>query len=129
MATEVTVNLPDNVYLHATRLAQLMNSDLANVLAETIEGALAPLGTTELDLTPVTELSNQELLATSELRMDEKQGKRLGQLLARQENGTLNEADRHQLVALMQVYHECLVRKAQALNEAVRRGLRAPLTS
>ena len=39
----------------------------------------------------------------------------------------MTEVERNELAALMQVYHECLVRKAQALREAVRRGLREPL--
>jgi hypothetical protein len=59
--------------------------------------------------------------------MDEAQGKRLGKLLDRQQAGRLREVERRELSALMQVYHENLVRKAQALQEAVRRGLRAPL--
>jgi len=61
--------------------------------------------------------------------MDDPQGRRLGRLLNRQQAGKLTEEERYELTALMQVYHECLVRKAQALGEAVRRGLREPLTS
>src|SRR5713226_9670621 len=62
-----------------------------------------------------------------DLRMEEAQGRRLGRLLDRQQAGKLREEGRNELAALMQVYHECLVRKAQALSEAVRRGLREPL--
>jgi hypothetical protein len=67
------------------------------------------------------------VLAAVDLRMDEAQGRRLGRLLDRQQAGKLRETERNELAALMQVYHECLVRKAQALGEAVRRGLREPL--
>lgn len=56
-------------------------------------------------------------------------GKRLSKLLDRQQAGKLSDAERHALAALMQVYHENLVRKAQALGEAVCRGLREPLAS
>jgi hypothetical protein len=124
MATEVILNLPDNVYHQAARLAQLMNQDVSRVLAETIENALSPLGSSALDLTPIGELSDREVLQATELRMDEMQGKRLGKLLDRQQAGKLSEAERSELAALMQVYYECLIRKAQALGEAVRRGLR-----
>ena len=127
MATEIILNLPDDVYHQAARLAQLMNQDVKHVLMETIENALSPLGSSDLALTPVEELSDSEVLATADLRMDEMKGKRLGKLLDRQQAGRLSEAERHALVALMQVYHENLVRKAQALREAVRRGLREPL--
>lgn len=129
MPTEIIVNLPDNVYLQATRLAQLMNSDIAHVLAETIESALSPLGSSSINLTPVEKLSDSELLTAVELRMPATQGERLGKLLDRQQSGKLTEAERSELAALMQIYHECLVRKAQALSEAVRRGLREPLAA
>jgi hypothetical protein len=127
MSTQVILNLPDKVYDQAARLAELMNQDVPRVLAETIESVLSPLGPSASDLTPVGELSDIEVLAAVDLRMDEAQGRRLGRLLDRQQGGKLREEERNELAALMQVYHECLVRKAQALGEAVRRGLREPL--
>ncbi len=129
MATEVILRLPDHVYHQAARLAQLMDRNVERVLAETIESALSPLGTSALDLTPVQELSDSDLLAAADLRMHEAQGRRLGHLLDRQQAGTLREVERSELAALMQSYHECLVRKAQVWREAVRRGLREPLAS
>ncbi|MEK6406901.1 MAG: hypothetical protein AABN34_08055 [Acidobacteriota bacterium] len=127
MSTRVILNLPDKVYNQAARLAELMNQDVPRVLAETIESVLSPLGVSASDPTPVGELSDSEVLAAVDLRMYEAQGRRLGRLLDRQQAGKLSEAERNELAALMQVYHECLVRKAQALGEAVRRGLREPL--
>jgi hypothetical protein len=38
----------------------------------------------------------------------------------------LSDTERGELLTLMQVYQEGLLRKAQALHEAVRRGLREP---
>lgn len=127
MSTRVILNLPDKVYNQAARLAELMKQDVPRVLAETIESVLSPLGASAGDLTPIDELSDNEVLAAVDLRMDEAQGRRLGRLLDRQQAGKLSEAQRNELATLMQVYHECLVRKAQALAEAVRRGLREPL--
>jgi hypothetical protein len=124
---DVVLHLPDDVYDQAARLARLMNQDVSRVLTETIESALLPLGASLNDLTPVEQLSNHDLLMAAELRMDEAQGKRLGRLLDRQQAGHLSEPERRDLAALMQVYHQCLVRKAQALSEAVRRGLRERL--
>ena len=43
------------------------------------------------------------------------------------EPGKLSDTERPELLALMQVYQEGLLRKAQALNESVKRGLRKPL--
>lgn len=127
MSTRVILNLPDKVYDQAARLADLMNQDVPRVLAETIESVLSPLGASVGDHCPVDKLTDTEVLAAADLRMDEAQGRRLGRLLDRQQSGKLSEAERTELAALMQVYHECLVRKSQALGEAVRRGLRGPL--
>src|SRR6266849_2881562 len=129
MATEVSLSLPDNVYHQAAHLAQLMNRDVSRILAEAIESALSPLGMSASVLPPVEELSDAEVLEAAELRMDKARGKRLGRLLDRQQAGKLRETERGELASLMQVYHELLVRKAQALREAVRRGLRESLAS
>lgn len=126
---EVVLNLPDNLYAQVARLAQLTNRDVSLVLTDTIESVILPLGPSQADLKPAEELSDEELLAVADLRMDEAQGKRLGKLLYRQQAGELSEVERSELAALMQVYHEGLVRKAQALSEAVKRGLREPLSS
>ncbi|MGH9835358.1 MAG: hypothetical protein ACREBD_06410 [Blastocatellia bacterium] len=77
----------------------------------------------------VEELSDDEILEMAELRMNEAQGKRLGRLLDRQQAGKLDEDGQRELAALAQVYHEGLVRKAQGIAEAVRRGLMEPLGS
>lgn len=127
MATEVILNLPDNVFNQAARLAELLNHDVPRVLAETIENALSPLGSQAVKLKPVEELSDRDVLTVADLRMDSRAGERMGELLERQQAGELNEMQRRELAALTQVYHENLVRKAQALREAVRRGLREPL--
>ncbi len=47
--------------------------------------------------------------------------------LNKQQAGQLTEDERTELMAPMQVYQQGLLRKAQALSEAVRRGLREPL--
>jgi hypothetical protein len=127
MATEITLSLPDNVYNHAAHLAQLTNQDVSRVLTETIESVLSPLGADALALAPVEKLSDSEVLAAAELRMNAAQGRRLGLLLERQQASELDETERSELAALMQVYHENLLRKAQAMREAVQRGLREPL--
>jgi len=54
--------------------------------------------------------------------------RRLTELLQRQQAETLLVQEQAELASLMQVYQEGLVRKAEALREAVRRGLRGCLT-
>lgn len=88
MSTQVILNLPDKVYDQAARLAELMNQDVPHVLAETIESVLSPLGVSASELPPVGKLSNSEVLAAADLRMDEAQGRRLGRLLDRQQSAS-----------------------------------------
>lgn len=127
MSTQVTVTLPDDVYRRAEHLAQLTSRDVAEILADTIELSLSPLGVSPEPVRPVTELPDEEVLALTELQMDPAQDRRLSALLDKQQAGELTEAEHTELLALMQVYQEGLLRKAQALREAVRRGLREPL--
>jgi len=59
--------------------------------------------------------------------MEPKQDQRFSELLDKQQATQLTSDERSELMVLMQVYQEGLLRKAQALNEAVQRGLREPL--
>jgi hypothetical protein len=59
--------------------------------------------------------------------MAPEQDRRLSVLLQKQQERVLSAAEQTELLLLMQVYQEGVLRKAQALREAVRRGLRTPL--
>jgi hypothetical protein len=106
MATRVVVTLPDDVYRRVERLARLTSRDVADLLADTITLVLPPLDVSA-ELGPaITSLSDEEVLQLTDLQMRPEQDRRLSALLQKQ---------------------QALLRKAQALHEAVRRGLRAPL--
>jgi predicted transcriptional regulator len=127
MGTQVTVTLPDDTYRRAEYLARLTGRDLADVLAETLHLSLQPLGVQHAADQPVAELSDADVLAIADSEMDPAQEGPFRELLERQQSGQLTHEDHAALLALMQVYQEGLLRKAQALHEAVRRGLRPPL--
>lgn len=127
MSTQVTVTLPDETYRRAETLARLSGRDIAEILADTIDMSLQPLGTAGGAVSPIAELSDADVLALSEAQMDEDQDRRLSALLVQQQAGSLSDDDRRALLALLQVYQEGLLRKAQALREAVTRGLRPSL--
>jgi hypothetical protein len=76
----------------------------------------------------VTSLSDEDVLKLTELQMSPEEDHRLSRLLDRQQKGKLTAAERAELFTLMQVYQDGLLRKAQALSEAVRRGLIEPLS-
>lgn len=72
-------------------------------------------------------MSDEEVIALTGLQMEPAQDQRLSELLYNQQAGILSDTEYPQLWALMQVYQEKLLLKAQALREAVQRGLREPL--
>lgn len=127
MSTQVIITLPDEIYHRAERLAQLIHRDVADILADTLALSLPPLSLQPEAVRPIMELSDEDVLALAELQMEPDQDRRLSVLLEGQQAGELTDAERPELLALMQLYQERLVRKAQALREAVRRGLRQPL--
>ena len=59
--------------------------------------------------------------------MDDVQNQRLGDLQAKGKATGLTEAERYELLALLQIYQLGQLRKSEALAEAVLRGLRSPL--
>jgi hypothetical protein len=130
MSTQVIVTLPDEVYQRAERLAQLTGRNVADILADTADTivlSLPPLDLPAKIHKPITDLSDEDVLTLAELQMHPDQDRKLSLLLDQQQAGGLPDAERVELLALMQLYQEGLLRKAQALHEAVKRGLREPL--
>ena len=127
MYTQVLVNLPEDVYRRAKRLAQLTAREVSDILADTIEWTLPSLPSQFEDAKPIPSLSDDEVLNLAELQMDAAQNQKLSELLYAQQAGVLTDKKRSELWGLMQIYQEGLLRKARALNEAVKRGLREPL--
>lgn len=129
MSTKITITLPDDVYQRAERFAKLANRDLASVLADTIQLSIPPVSPEAANLEPVSELSDEQVMALTELQMEPEQDARLSDLLDRQQSGILTDTEHLELQTLMQIYQEGLLRKATALSEAVKRGLMEPLSS
>jgi hypothetical protein len=72
--------------------------------------------------------SDEEILRRAEMQLDADDDRLLSELLYKQQAGNLAESERSELDRLMQIYQIQLLRKAQALAEVVRRGLRKPLS-
>jgi hypothetical protein len=130
MTTRITLDVPDEVYRRAQDLALVAGREIGEVLSQALSLSLAPavLAPEPADLTPVGQLSNGEVLALCELQLPSGQDQRLSELLDQQQAGLLSEVERPELTALMQTYQLRLLRKAQALREAVQRGLLPPLS-
>jgi hypothetical protein len=127
MTGRITLTLPTEILERAELLAQRAGRPVGDLLAETIELSLRPLGSEDCTATLPANWSVAEVLAAADAVMSAKEDRRLSQLLHRQQAGTLTDAERPELHSLMQLYQERLLRKAQALREAVRRGLRKPV--
>ncbi|MEG4804840.1 hypothetical protein QUB63_29510 [Microcoleus sp. ARI1-B5] len=121
MTAQITLNLSDEVYRQAELLAQQRHRSVSEILVETLENFLLPTAK------PVSELSDSEVIALTQLRLEAVQEQRLSELLDRQQCGTITQIEREELQALIHIYEQRLLRQAQALNESVRRGLLAPL--
>jgi len=128
MSTKITITLPDEIYQRAERFARLANRDIASILADTIQLSIPPVRAEVQNLEPVSVLSNEEVLALTELQMKPEEDAQLSELLDRQQSSTITEDERLDLQILIQIYQEGLLRKATAINEAVNRGLIEPLS-
>lgn len=128
MSTQITITLSDDIYQRAELFARLANRDIASVLADTIQLSIPPIRLDVLDLEPIADIPDEQVLALAELQMEPDQDTRLSELLDRQQAGLMTESERLELQTLMQIYQEGLLRKATALGEAVKRGLVEPLS-
>jgi hypothetical protein len=129
MSTQILVDLPDDTYKRVVSIARLTGRAVEEIIATTVTLSLDPIDTISTDETSIETLSDHEVLALTEFQMDTVQDQRLSGLLNKQQAGTLTQDENAELLVLMQTYQTGLLRKAQALAEAVRRGLRSGLES
>jgi hypothetical protein len=126
--TEVTLNLPEPLIAHAQKLGLATQRNLDTVLTDTLAMLWLTLeeipGTSE---PTVSELSDNAVLELADAKMNEAQNQRLGDLQARGKTAGLTNAERYELLALLQIYQLGQLRKSEALAEAIHRRLRKPL--
>ena len=127
MTEQITLTLSAAVLETAEILARRAGRPVGELLAETIELSLQPLGDALRDEPLPDAWSDEETRARAELQMPAAEDERLSDLLNRQQAGSLTAAERSELTALMALYQRLLLRKAQGVREAVRRGLREPV--
>jgi predicted transcriptional regulator len=124
----VTLELPDEVLNRAERLAVLTHRDVADVLAEAVSAVLPPVDVTAEEA-EISKLSDAAVLRLADASFFASEEDRLSLLLDKQQSGTLTHGERLDLLSLMRIYEASWLRQAEALAEAVRRGLREPLPS
>ena len=125
MSTQLTLNLSESLMRRAQAVANRAGRSVNDLLAESIELSLKPWShSADVEL---RQCSDDDVIQACDLQMSATDDDRLSQLLSDQQSASLTAAEQAELTALMQVYQEGLVRKAEALSESVRRGLRGPV--
>jgi hypothetical protein len=127
MAIEVTLRLPEGLVEHAKRFGEATQRDVGQVLADALEMMWTTIDTISDVEVSVSTLSDDEVLALANLKMEPEQNERLGELQAKGKTKGLTEDERPELLALLHTYQTGQLRKSEGLAEAIRRGLREPL--
>lgn len=130
MSVQITLSVPNNLFEHARDLGNATKRDTAEVLADALEMMWPTLpDSPAANLPAVASLSDEDVLALANMKLDTIQNNRLSELQAKGKQATLTEVERFELLSLLQIYQLGQLRKSEALAETVRRGLRAPLSS
>ena len=121
MNQEITLQVSENAWHYAKAVASQNKQRIDEVLSSWLEKFSSKID--------VESLSDSEVLALAKLKMPLKQQRILHNLLEKNGEGELTNAEKHKLDAMMEDYEEATLRKAQALSVAVQRGLMKPLSS
>ncbi|MBM3237168.1 hypothetical protein FJZ31_12825 [Candidatus Poribacteria bacterium] len=114
----ITIQISDNVVHSTAHVATQSQQSIEEVLSDWLDYVVDEL--------PVDMLSDDDVLALTELQLTHEQQVTLNALLTKNREGMLNVDERHQLDEMMRIYEHGLLRKAQALRVAVQRGLCEP---
>lgn len=119
MNETITLQLPERVSATARQVANRTQRRVEDVLLDWLDRSAEDL--------PVDLLADDQVLLLSGSQMPADEQQELSSLLALNREGALEASQQMRLDQLMQVYRHGLVRKAQALQVAVERGLLPPL--
>lgn len=119
MNQQITLEISEQVWRRANVLAEQKQRKPEDVLEEWLEETVAE--------TRIEDLTDEEILALTELKFDDEQQTIFSRLLEKNQENSLNQTEKLTLDAMMRTYENGLLRKSKALREAVERGLIAPL--
>lgn len=115
MSEQITLQVSSNVLQHAAQIAVRTQQNLENLLSGTLESFYAE--------PPVQSLSDQEVITLAQSKFSDAEQELFGDLLYENREGLLTPERREELDRMMKVYERGQLRKAEALEEAVKRGL------
>jgi hypothetical protein len=118
--SEITLTIPDELLSRAREHAESLHQPVERYLERRLQEMVAPAS-------PLSVLSDREVLDMAETRMPADQDRRHVELLRARKLADLAPEDEAELWELHGLYDELQVRKARGLAEAVKRGLMPPL--
>ncbi|GEM_PF-7057380 len=118
---EITVSLPDNVFVNVTNLASRTHQRVDELIAEKIERDFS-LDVVQMEK-QIAVCSDKEAVELSNLQMPDKEDRRLSFLLEKQGREVLTKTEQKELWKLMELNRLTTLKKAFALREVSRRGL------
>lgn len=113
----VTLELPDEVYQRAQRVAQATRRPLEEVVLEWIRPPV------QVKLPELEHLPNEELLRAARATLPPEHTQRLQELLAAQQQRSLSEDEQREAVELVEQEDFVTLRKARALFLLKQRGI------
>jgi hypothetical protein len=130
MTIPITINLPESLAASVQRLGEATAREISDVLLDTLEIVLPTLDNlSEMSINSnIPDISDQEVLELANLKMDVVQNQRLGELQAKGKNTGLTAGERYELLILISLYQMGQLRKSEGLAEAVKRGIKTPLS-
>ncbi len=118
---EVTINLPERVFVNLSALAKKSQRRLDEVIVERIEQEY--VNDVETLAKQVSVCRDKEVLALAKLQMPARQQQRLSALLQKQGEKILSAREQQKLWELIDESRLATLKKAFALHEISRRGL------
>lgn len=118
---EISVKLPDELYRGISNLAKTKKTSVSRIIKNAVKKSVAE--ETETLERPLSDCSDEEVLALANMRMSEAENRRMSELLDRQREETITPLERNELDTLFRVFQFGNLRKAQGIYEAVQRGL------
>jgi hypothetical protein len=130
MTIPIVINLPESLAASVQRLGEATAREISDVLLDTLEIVLPTLDNLpEMSINSnIPDISDEEVLELANLKMDVVQNQRLGELQAKGKNTGLTAGERYELLILISLYQMGQLRKSEGLAEAVKRGIKTPLS-
>ncbi len=127
----VAVQMPQQLYSRLERLAELSRRSLESVVLQTLDSNIPPLpddlpDEMRSDLSKLENLGDEALWEIAQSTISLEQQQRMSELLRRNQEGTITEAERRGLAKLRKEADRLMLRKAYAYVLLKWRGHRLP---